>query len=172
MPIVKYPNIFSVVKSVQHGTVSLSTNDTTFDITISPVDVNYSVPIVYNGMGETYCFFYPTLYNSTTLRLQRANYTTPPYPFDWQVIEFYPGVVNQIIKGTATIVNADSLSITIPYVKIEKSVVILSGYTTTASAINYIPKLGLTNNTTLTATRKGYTTSVGTTFSYAVIEFK
>lgn len=163
----------SILKSVQAGTVTL-TSATSATATITAVDVNNSV-LVFDGYtyanadtdtNAIMCQI--ALTNSTTVTASRGaapNGATVLVPFT--VIEYVPGIIKSVQRGTANVG-----ATTITTVNVAKAFVSWLGWSTDSTAWDgrWLPKLVLTDATTVTISRGGSpgdTPSIG----YQVTEY-
>ena len=172
----------SLIASVQRGTISLNAA-TSATATINAVNTAYSVvqflnysTTYQNGPNGTQSRDYKPrleLTNSTTVtaskNLATASNDTVPY----EVIEFMPGALRSVQKGTIQFVSGTVYTATITSVNSAKSLLFHLGssdpMTNTYDVPNYFnAALVLTNDTTVTA-------STGTTSAllvgYQVVEF-
>lgn len=171
----------SLIESIQRGTVSVGASGATNTATITAVDTtrstvvwgNVSAPnVLANGVSASSARL--ALTNGTTLTAtQDSSGTGVDQTLAYQVIQFLPGVVRSIQRGTVNI-NATA---TITEVNTNKAFLSYLGFSTNnGSAFNgtdpgtYKGRIVLTNGTTVT---EAIGTSAGQTVttSFEVVEF-
>lgn len=166
----------SLIASVQRGTGSYAST-----VTINAVDTTRSIVLYGNNLfsaandTKTYWFQRVSLTNSTTLTFTLtggAGVTTA----GWQVIEFVPGVIKSVQRGTISIPGASiSNTATITQVDTNKAFVSFLGTSNNDAAGGYgggqdaMPYLVLTNGTTVTVARQNTVSTC--VVSYEVIEW-
>ena len=158
----------SVIKSIQRGTISIGTGQSSNTATITAVDTNNAYvefggfggdvgQLASSGLNKGPVTLYLT--NSTTVTAQRdTTGTTDAVTVPYQVIEYYPGFLKSVQRGTITLAGVASNTATITSVDTAKSYVIFGGwrrdetsaYTANAQS-RWWPWLVLTNGTTVTA---------------------
>lgn len=169
----------SLIDSVQRGTGSYAST-----VTITAVDTSRSV-LLYGGNqfsanndNKQYWFQRASLTNSTTVTFTLtggAGINTA----GWQVIEFKPGVLKSVQRGTFTLAAGQgSATATITAVNTNKSLLcvlgssnndsVTGGYLGGQETTTYTE---LTNATTVTATRNTAAGAIATVVSYEVWEF-
>lgn len=166
----------SFIKSIQRGTITIANATTSNTATIAAVSVSDSV-IAYGGSSyDTDANLNNgaasvTITNATTITATRSfnqNGTTLAY----EVIEYQPGVIKSIQRGTIALAGVVSNTATVTTVNTLKSMLMILGFmsdNTDGNSGQYLPKLVLTNATTITAT-KGINTST-TTVGYQLVEY-
>lgn len=165
----------SLIKSVQEGVVSLSTNASA-TATIAAVATGNSL-IFATGTSDdqasevaqnTNCLI--ELTNATTVTATRDQSGGVTESASFVVVEFLPGVIKSVQRGTITIAGgATSNTAAITSVNTAKAFTTPLGSTTTAAAdASNNARLATTNATTITATRVG--TGNPATFGYQVVE--
>lgn len=166
----------AAVKSVQTGSVALSTTSNTD--TISAVTLANSA-VIYNGMTSTYTaadtrYIYSDLVltDTTTVTASRnlASGTNTVY---YTVIEFESGILESSTQQVQVTGITTSATAAISSVDIANSMLFFNGINTTITSAGhkYIPRIELTNSTTVTGIR--YATSVNKpTIRATVVEFK
>ena len=169
----------SIIKSIQTGTLTLSSVQTTNTATITAVVVNNSVMQLSwttQATNSSAAAVSLVLTNSTTLTATRTAHQSSTLDIQYTVIEFYGSVLRQAVQsfsislGSGTSTN----TATITSVTTTKAAILPTGYTQdTAAAFRpdyTFAYLTLTNATTVTATRQQTT---GTTVvTGMVVEFK
>ena len=112
-----------------------------------------------------------TFTNTTTITATRTTTTGDACRTSYEVIEYWPGVLKSVQRGTITLSAVASNTATITAVDITKSVLVDLRYSTTELAVpnTITTRVTLTNATTVTASRAvGTGTSV---IGYQVAEF-
>lgn len=166
----------SLVKSVQSGTIVIGAGATSATGAITAVVLANSV-LNYLAWASD-----PTAVTvrEDNMLLELTNTTTVTASHDtagqsiaagFQVIEYWPGIIKSVQRGTITIANGTvSNTATIPAVNTAKSSLTYLGAQFTAIAVtDYRARLALTNGTTVTATRIGNTDAI--TVGYEVVEW-
>lgn len=165
----------SLVKSVQYGTVVL-TNVDEATATITAVNTDNAILVFLGASGSATTninrmLTRVALTNATTVTGTRGNGTNA-MTIAFVVIEFQPGVIKRVQRGTITIGSAAASNTdTITSVNTAKAVAIYLGHSSSNTGIDDSDwlRMTLTDATTVTATR-GDTT--GTLIvSYQVVEF-
>jgi len=169
----------SLIKSVQRGTGSYASTVTIASVVPENSLLFYSGNLFSaNNDNKQYWFQRVSLTNATTLTFTLtggAGTTTA----GWQVIEFPPGVLKSVQRGTITLAaGAGSGTATITGVDTAKSVVnilgssnndtVTGGYAGGQETTSYAV---LTNATTVTATRNAAAGAIAMVVSYEVVEF-
>jgi hypothetical protein len=163
------------IRSIQAGSIAINAAASN-TATIASVIVGNSV-IIYGGhttndVGTTrpVTTARVTLTNSTTVTATNG-LNSGIQTVTFTVIEFEPGVLRSVQRGTITVGASATETATITAVDTRKAAVIFLGFTIAAFASNDLvyPRLDLTNSTTVTATvaLAGGSTVVG----YQVVEF-
>lgn len=164
----------SLIASVQCGTISVTgTADTA---TIVAVDLQRAVlcgSVEDTGAGAQpqSCVIRLELTNATTVTAYRNSASTGNA--SWQVVEFMPGVVKSIQRGTISTAAAASGTATITEVNTAKSWAEYTGFTTTyAVAVGTVAygmgRVVLTNSTTVTFNSYD---AITRTVGFGVVEF-
>jgi hypothetical protein len=166
----------SFVRSVQRGTIAVAAAALTGTATITTVGLTNSL-LVFNGSQSDNSL---DAMNKALTRVELTNATTVTatrntvgeiQTVSYEVIEFWPGVIKQVQRGTITMTTASSATATIDGVTMAKALVEALGFSQTnidgASVI--LSRLTLTNSTTVTANRTTGTGNV--TIGYQVVEF-
>lgn len=172
------------IKSIQRGTIVLSGAGAdgvveTNTATITSVDMNNAFVrfLGSSGANTSYGNFCRVeLTNATTVTASHFNHLSTTVSYE--VIEFYPGVIKSIQRGTIAIANGGVLTntATITSVTTTQACIEDSGIepTTDAGATTYqeeyVYTLVLTNATTVTATR-GLGTAAAVKIGFTVVEF-
>lgn len=177
----------SLIRSSQHGLITLGNATATATATIDAVDTAQSIVLWSGGYGNqntgnppSSTFSVVDLTNATTITATRgstsgANTLYVPY----QVCEFAPGVFRSIQSGTVSMGNGVSTNTaTITGVNTGKSICVFRGWYTNDTTTGTTPwdfqmwgvSQRLTNSTTITVNR--YLSNVYTvTVAYSVLEF-
>lgn len=152
----------SLIKSIQRGTVTIASAATSGTATITAVDLANSV-LVFSGEQPVINVSVPAdrfigrleLTNNTTVT---AYVNTAAYEIlymRYEVIEYRPGVLRSVARGTITTATAASGTATITTVDTTKASVSGLGFTTDSLSDGTGMPMGttvLTNSTTVTAT--------------------
>lgn len=153
----------SLVRSVQRGTITIGAASTSNTATITAVVLaNSRLRLLgYSNDGnvvtitEDNCLLAFT--NSTTITAshQTAGNTIVA---SFEVIEYWPGIIRSVQRGTIALTGVASNTATITSVNISKTELDLLGFTFTGTlSVDHRARLDLTNATTITATRVGNT---------------
>lgn len=166
----------SLIKSIQRGTVAVASAALTGTATITAVDLSNSV-LVYGGQQTDNSI---DTWHRACARIELTNATTITatrfevgeiQTVTYEVIEFWPGVIKSVQRGTITMTAVNNATATITAVNTSKSMLGYLGYSqenpSTASTI--MTRLTLTNSTTVTANRATGTLNV--IIGYQVVEF-
>jgi hypothetical protein len=164
------------IESIQHGTISLGTSDTTGTTTITEVDTSKSAVIFLGSSGPTdgdcpagRAFCRVTLTNGTTVTGSRE-YSGAERTIAFIVVEFSgDGIAAQ--AGTITIDDTTGTT-TITEVDTSKTILLPGGWTYNSNVAlrSYmIPRIALTNSTTVTGIRERSTGEVVAGFT--AVEF-
>jgi len=166
----------SMIRSIQRGVLSVPNGSSTAAATITSVDPNNSVlSVSQDGDGAvnrwdasvgTVVFT-----NATTITATRTTTTGDVLRTSYEVIEYWPGVIKSVQRGTITLAGAASNTATITTVNTSKSMLFDLRYSTTELAVPHTitTRLTLTNATTVTASRAvGTGTNIS---SYQIVEF-
>jgi hypothetical protein len=96
------------------------------------------------------------LTNTTTVTTTR-NAVDENQNVSFEIIEFWPGVIKQVQRGTITLASVDVNTATVTAVNVNKSSLgyLGSSQTSTGTASDILTNLVLTNTTTVTAQRGG-----------------
>ena len=165
-----------LIKSIQRGSMTLvGTGSNT--ATINAVDPNNAIlrhagsSISSGGSGDG--FSRVVLTNGTTVTANRGT-TTGTLTVMFEVIEFYPGVIKSIQRGTITTAAVASNTATINKVDLLRAQVSHLGNSTSdnasGSSVNWLTRITLTDNVTLTVTCSSSNSGTQVT-SYEVVEF-
>lgn len=169
------------VKQVQYGTVTIGNSVATGTATITSVDVNHSLLFF---LGSSYddtessqargaCRV--SLTNATTVTADQsaANTAAEVNSVNFCVIEFYPGVLRSVQRGTISLASDADVDATITAVNTAKAFVNYLGHSSSAATHdnqNFYHKLTLSAATTVNATR-GVASSNTAIVGYQVAEF-
>lgn len=147
----------SLIKSIQRGTITIANATASNTATITAVDPNNAIV---HGLGNTVneapnsSFVRVTLTNSTTVTATRSG-TVSANTVNYEVIEYWPGLIKSVQRGTITLNSVTSATATITAVDTTKTMVEhLGASNTDASGGNgqlWLTTLVLTNATTVTA---------------------
>lgn len=168
----------SMVRSVQRGTISIGPAAATNTATIAAVNMDNSVLRWLSGnyntdgaVDERDGWSYLTFTNATTITATRQG-TNNTATVSFEVIEFMPGIIRSVQRGTIALTAAASNTATVTTVDTNKAVLdylgTLSGDGFGYSA-RYLIRLVLTNSTTITATRGNATNNM--LVAYQLVEF-
>ena len=170
----------SLIKSVQSGLAAILSGNTSATATITSVDTANSIAFLLGWHYQTdsddltQIIQYVTLTNSTTLTFTKNSSSgSSSGSASYMVLEFVPGVVRSIQRGTITMGGTQtSNTATITAVNTAKSFIPWSGHLGSAGSASMASmwgRLALTNSTTVTLSRD--TGTSGLTASYQVVEF-
>ena len=174
----------SIVASVQTGQLDMN-GVTTKTATISAIDLSRSI-CVFNGAKNTSAEATANDVSGFTFRVALTNSTTVTASIvlsvaaagrlvNFTVVEFFPGVLRSVQRGSITMTGVQSNTATITEVNVAKSLVTYNGYTTTytESPPVYLNRVGailtLTNATTVTV-NQGSTDGTKIT-NFEVVEY-
>ena len=167
----------SLVRSVQRGTISVTDPATTGTSTL-PIAVDTRNAILYFG-NNTYSAVGPsttgsrgklTLTDSTTVTFTVSG-SAGTRICDWELIEFWPGVIRSIQRGSVTIAGASTSNTgAIDPVVPERAIAMHMGQILSGDDDQQLGRLTLTSATVLTATRVA--ASGSTEVQYQVVEFE
>ena len=167
----------AAVKSVQTGTVALSTTSDTDTLSSAVVLANSAV--IYNGLTSTYTaadtrYIYSDLVLTDTTTVTAArNLASGTNTVYYTVIEFESGILESSTQAVQVTGITTSATTAISAVTIAQSMIFFNGINTTITSAGhkYIPRIEITNSTTVTGIR--YATSVNKpTIRGTVVEFK
>lgn len=170
----------SLIKSIQRGTITMASGTVTATATITSVDTANS-SIAWLGMSQTQANANlavacerVTLTNSTTVTcVMGAN--AGDAIISYEVIEYMPGIVKSVQRGTISIGSGTSATATVTEVRTDKSICAQLGWSMTTVAAptsdGFAVKTVLTNATTITANRGGSDASNPPTSAYQLLEF-
>ena len=163
-----------LIKSIQRGTIILSPTEASITATITEVDMQNSslrfcgVRTDSTAIGAGHANL--VLTNSTTITATRI-VTTNTVVVNYELVEFYPGFIKSVQRGTITLVAADQTeTAAVTEVNMNKSFVHNLGVSSSALGTfdMTLCNLTLTNSTTITAQRSGTTPEV--IISYELIQ--
>lgn len=170
-----------IIKSIQRGTITVAGGDLTNTATITAVDPgntrlvclgNSSVDAGGGGTGTGPILVSIALTNATTITATRTD-TTSDDIVSYEVIEYWPGVIRTVQRGTVTATAAVSGTATLATTlqSTSRATLDVLGYQggVTFSAVNFLANMVLTNTTTVTLTRTG--TNNNLTAGYQVTEW-
>lgn len=168
----------SIIASVQRGVLDLGSGNTTNTATINAVDTSRSVTFN-NGLHDSpgsaavsQVNVRLALTNSTTLTVTSFQSAGAGRNTDWQVIQFIPGVLKSIQRGTLAVTTSTTGTATITSVNTSRSLLshlsFSNEYTGAAVAGNGMGYITLTNATTITFNGLG---GITRTVGYEVAEF-
>lgn len=167
----------SQIRSVQRGTIALG-GATSATATVTAVDTANAV-LRYTGIitnfsgsgGAQYQQVRVALTNATTITATRFATGGLTASVGWELIEYQPGVIRSIQRGTIAVISATSATATITRVDPNKAQVDWLGQSTDSTTDdNAYAILALTDGVTVTATR-GAAGAVTDTVSYQVVEW-
>lgn len=167
----------SLIKSVQRGTITIS-GTTSNTATITAVSLNNSIiTYLYHSTSSTAAAGREAdarveLTDNVTVTAVKG-FATGDLVASYEVIEFWPGIIRSVQRGTVTVANgATSNTATITSVNTIKSFIMWLGRSTTSTSssgsVNWL-RLDLTDATTVTATRNSSTDAF--VVGYQVVEF-
>jgi len=166
----------SGIKSIQTGSITIADLTSSNTATITSVDLNNSI-IIHGGRntGSTNTFVNQecrvALTNATTVTVSRSG-SSAVNVVGYTVIEFYPGVIRSVQRGTITINSTNtSATATITAVDTTKSVVFWLGSDASSNGSLTAAYLTLTNSTTVTSTRNTQDGSSTSVTGYQVVQF-
>lgn len=160
------------IKSIQRGTLVLAgvTTNTATITAVDPTNTMLRFLGQTQGGGNSGCSARIALTNGTTITGTRADATSTT-TVSFEVIEFFPGVIKSIQRGTIDTSSVNPNTATITAVDTTRAMVDHLGYsctdTASGSPANWWTRLTLTNGTTVTA-NGGATSTTG----YQVVEFQ
>ena len=166
----------SMIRSIQRGVLSIGNGSSSAAVTITAVDTNNTMlSVSQDGDGAVNRWdasvAMVVLTDATTITATRTTTTGDVCRTSYQVLEFWPGVIKSVQRGTITLAGAASNTATITTVNTSKSLLFDLRYSTTELAVPHTitTRLTLTNATTVTASRAvGTGTNVS---SYQIVEF-
>lgn len=167
----------SLVKAVQ--TVSIDLNGTlTNTATITAVDLNNTL-LFYLGQTSVGNSTNPSLFavlvltNATTVTATCNSNSGSTIPVNGLVLEFMPGVIKSVQRGTITVNSVTSNTATVTAVNVAKAALWMLGFSYATTSIDFatLPKLALTNATTITATTGQSPAAFNVIASYQLAEF-
>lgn len=145
------------IKSVQRGSVTIASGATTNTATINSIDVN-NARLKFLGCNDAgsdvtaKALTRIALTNATTITASVSSAPTANLVTGFEIIEFYPGVIKSVQRGTITILAGNTSNTgTITTLNPAKSEVSYLGATVTNGALD-LAWITLTNATTITAT--------------------
>lgn len=165
--------------SVQRRSVTLSTNGTSINDTITSVATGQTM-LWYGGFqsgvsGSNSAIMRLSLTNGTTVNLARSGTSTSTRIYKYCVVEFTSAVIQSIQRGTIAVNSTTSNTATVSSVNTAKAWVTELNFSTDNSSSTTLSSvygsLALTNATTVTA-RRDTAGVINQTLSYEVIEFK
>jgi hypothetical protein len=150
----------SMIKRIQRGTITVASAVTATG-TITAVDVNNSVLMFLGDLAQTATANYNDsncyieLTNSTTLTITRSGAAPGYSTVSYEVIEYWPGVLKSIQRGTISLGGVASSTATITAVDTQKASLIYLGRfgNNAADPSRQLIMVVLTNSTTVTASR-------------------
>lgn len=169
----------SRIASFQKGVLAVAALAATSNTaTISEVVLDRTIIITsYRGGGSdttaAQCAVRAELTNATTISAFRLSNATAAGELSYTVIEFLPGVVKNVQRGTITTTGAASGTATLsPEVNPSRTEVFCLGFTSNDSGTSAFDVLSMelvvTNGTTLTATGHG---AINRTVGYCAVEW-
>lgn len=171
----------SLIKSIQRGTITIAGGSLTNTATITAVVPgntrlrylgNNSTNTGGGGSGAAPCLVRIDLTNATTITATRLD-TTDPAIVSYEVIEYWPGVLRSVQRGTvvATAAASGTATLATTLQSTAKATLDVLGWNanTAFSADNFLGYVDLTNTTTVTITRIG--TNNNLTAGYQVCEW-
>lgn len=169
----------SIIKSIQHRSVTLTSANTSDTDTISSVNTGYTM-LLYGGLttasstSPQNAFYNLVLTNGTTVTLSRNGTTTATRTIKYVVVEFMPWLLRRTVqRGTITLNGVQENTATITAVSSRGAVansLLNSSPQLSVNANRSFIKLVLTNSTTLTAS-SNMSAGNAAVVSYEVIDF-
>lgn len=173
-----------LIRRVQSGTVAIGSGATSATATLgTAVNTAHAIVLFHGGSipgtGETQfgrIFARVDLTNSTTVTATRGISYTSTITVGFTVVEFFPGVIRRVQRGTIAMTSGTSATATLgTAVNTARAWVRWLGFSTTASVQDEgrsFARVDLTNSTTVTLTVGTSLTASGytTTGSYEVVE--
>lgn len=149
-----------IVKSLQQLTSTLNSSNNTDNVTITAVNPQNTI-IGYGGMNSTGSTFSNTqatmkLTTQSNIAFFRAGVSTGNRNYQYAVMEFIPGVLDNILRDSLTFSSGSSTTATVPTTLTSLGVCSQIGYISSGSATQYnqvFSNLELTNSTTVTTAR-------------------
>lgn len=165
-----------LIRSVQYGNVSIATASLTGTSTITAVDMANAM-LLHGGSLSNNAAANPrasscrlTFTNATTITATRGATGVADSNAFYVVVEFVPGIIKSIQRGTITLTSVSTANATITEVNKAKSAPIWLGSDLGAGDDNMYASLNLTNGTTVRADRYASTAST-TVVGYQVVEW-
>jgi len=167
----------SLIKSIQRGSIVIGNTASSNTATITAVSTaNADLSLVSSSSDATVdkwdCVFgHLALTNATTITATRTGTTGDNQTYVYEVIEYWPGVIKQVQRGTIALTGVGSNTATITTVNTSKARLNCLGFLCTELSVpnRIMTRIELTNATTITATRAVGTNNV--TIGYQVVEF-
>ena len=167
----------SLIRSIQRGSIVIGNTASSNTATITTVDTNNTaLYLVCSSSDATVdkwdCVFGRlALTNATTITATRTGTTGDNQTYVYEVVEYWPGVIKQVQRGTIALTGVGSNTATITAVTTTKATLNCLGFLCTELSVpnRIMTRLELTNTTTITATRAVGTNNV--TIGYQVVEF-
>lgn len=170
-----------IIKSIQRGTITVANASLTNTATITSV-VPGNTRLVYlgndsvnaggGGTGTAPCLLRIDLTNATTVTATRLD-STDDAIVSFEVIEYWPGVIRTVQRGTVVATAAVSGTATLGTTlqTVTKATIEGLGWNanTAFSADNFLGRVSLTNTTTVTLNRIG--TNNNLTAGFQVVEW-
>lgn len=168
----------SMIRSVQRGTITISIAGQVQTATITAVVLS-NTRLIHLGSTSADGTSTEVPYQSVSLELTNATTITATAGdtsldaaavVSYEVIEFWPGVIKSVQRGTIQLVGVASNTATVTAVNTAKSSLECTGfYAATAEPDRFYTKLVLTNGTTITATKNTATDTVN--IWYQLVEY-
>lgn len=163
------------IKSVQRGTITITTPALSNTATIAAVDTG-NARLILLGASNNDTGVHPgsigiriAFTNSTTITATKQQDNVDTGVVSFEVIEFVPGIIKSVQRGSITLNGVASNTSTITAVNTAKSQMDYFG--TNLDNADYLwCRVALTNGTTVTGTRVGATGNISTV-GWQVTEF-
>lgn len=162
------------IKSIQRGTITLSSPDAAVTATVTEVDMQNTTlrlcGLRTDNTSGASAYARIVLTNSTTITATRIG-TSNTVIVNYELTEYYPGIIKSIQRGTITLAAAvSSNTASVTEVNMNKAEVFNLGFSTSVhETANHLScNLTLTNSTTITAQRSGTTPEI--IISYELVQ--
>lgn len=166
-----------LVKSIQRGTITISTTTNTATVTavvVANCDLRYLGSTYSQGstITERSMMAYVSLTNTTTVTaIRQSSADGGSVVAGYELLEYYPGVVKSRQANTLALAGVASNTVTITSVNTALTSLTSLGAVTDGGngfGADYLGMLALTNATTVTGSRAGTANTL--TFSYQALE--
>jgi hypothetical protein len=165
----------SLIRSVQRGTISIAAASASNTATITTVDMANS-RLQFLGYSNNNAAAAPNasatrlaLTNSTTITATRVTTGASDNVVAYQIIEYCPGVIRSVQRGTISLNPGPTATATITTVNSNTTALDYLGCSVDNALDTLFIRLALTNSTTVTGTSSNAANA--STVSYQVVEF-